>query len=368
MHLFDTFRSLVGALPLACLLLSCSGNTSPNTVTAEVGSGGGTITVDAGPLAGTALTIPAAAVPDGTKITIDQSSTPLLLGYETLGPGANFVAEAAQLAIPASARLVFDPALLPAGATGSDLVVIRQTSQGRRVTVPPTALDLTVGTVEVSVDRFASYWVARRTLDIDFVLANYFPLFDGDTFVFDNGVVLSLQDELEEPNLEGIFVTKATFDDGLGGDYGLYLRREFTETFLFGEFSASAGFQTVGIPPLLWLPETGRLDMPFFDRHGVTVYRPYGSTVPTDVAEVRTATTIASQGRLDTPLGRFTNVLELVFVIERTDSRGLIETTTDRLWLARGIGPVQIELSGIGTPARGRLVSGVVGGSPIIPD
>ena len=40
----------------------------------------------------------------------------MLVGFLNVGPGASFMAQAAQLALPASARLVFDPALLPPGS------------------------------------------------------------------------------------------------------------------------------------------------------------------------------------------------------------------------------------------------------------
>jgi hypothetical protein len=63
-----------------------------------------------------------------------------------------------------------------------------------------------------------------------------------------------------------------------------------------------------------------------------------------------------------TPLRPFDDCVLLEIEIEHSDSRPRSWTRTFRMWLANGVGPVQVQLDGF---ELHRLVAGVVGGNPI---
>ena len=156
---------------------------------------------------------------------------------------------------------MFDPTLVPAGTAASDFVVFRETSQGRRIDLIPNSIDMVAGKVVVDFVDFASYWVSVRVLDLDYLLADYFPLLDGDLYSFDNDIVSKVENTLSEPNLEGVFVSRFPFiRDGQG--FGFYFHREFlqtffVETFFLGGFATDRSVQEIVSRPHLFLGVTG---------------------------------------------------------------------------------------------------------------
>ena len=68
------------------------------------------------------------------------------------------------------------------------------------------------------------------------MLPNFFPLLDGDTYAFDNDIVLAVKNTFTEPNLEGLRISTATFARDLEG-LGFYFTRDFAETFFLGSFA-----------------------------------------------------------------------------------------------------------------------------------
>ncbi len=347
------------------LLPSCNGNSDTFAAKGIIDPSGGMLTVTSGPLTGTVILIPAGAVDRAIKVEIRKSSSTQLLGFENVGPGTNVSPSGLGLEVDGTATLVFDPALVPAGATAADFVVFRQTSQGRRVDMDPKSVDMVAGTVDVDIDQFASYWVSVQTRDLEFLLPNFFPLLDGDSYTFDNDIVLVVKNTFTEPNLEGLSISKTTFIRDLEG-LGFYFTRGFAETFFLGSFAINGAFQEIAFPPFLWLGATGVVGSNFSDRGALSIFVPFSSVFPVDVVELRTSVTIESAGSLSTPLGTFSDVLEVSFFAEREDDLGNVSDTLDILWLARGVGPVQISLEGI-ADGKGRLTGGIVGGLPIVP-
>ena len=101
--------------------------------------------------------------------------------------------------------------------------------------------------------------------------------------------------------------------------------------------------------------------------HGNQIpFEPYGSLVPTFSAHEELTTTLVSGGALNTPLGLFADVIEIEILSDRVEMTSAGTTTSstvrDRLWLARGIGPVHISLQGL---PLGQIIGGAVGGQPL---
>src|SRR5262249_46186191 len=90
-----------------------------------------------------------------------------------------------------------------------------------------------------------------------------------------------------------------------------------------------------------------------------TGFVPYGGPVPVYFGMAHTAVTFVEHTSVATVLGTFDDVVLLQFTIERSDSRPRGSSSRFRLWLANGIGPVQVQSDN--DPPQ-RLVSGMVGG------
>ena len=346
------------------LLASCSGRSDQFAAQGVIDAGGGTVTVTSGPLTGTAVLIPAGAVEGPTDIKIREGSRTELLGFKNVGLCTSVSPSGLGLRVNGTVTLVFAPELVPAGATESDFVVFRQTSPGRNAALEPTSVDIAGGTLQLDVERLASYWVAVQTQDLEFLLPNFLPLRSGDSYTFDNGIDLTLEDTASEPNLEGVSIVKATFARGIEG-IGLYLIRAFAETFFVGSYAIDGSFQETTFPPVLFLGATGVVGRVFEDSSTVSLYQPFPTVFPAAILELRTFVKIESVGNLSTPLGTFSDVIEVSFRAEREDDAGNVAVTQDTLWLARGVGPVKISLDQV-PDGMGRLTGGSVNGAPIV--
>lgn len=363
-QLSQAFLSLC-ILVLILLAPSCRGDSGSPAGAKEIGPGGGVVAVTAGNLAGTILSVPPGAFDRSYYVKVAEATPPEIDGFEILGPGTNFSPTGVAMDIDAAATLVFDPDLLTEMESAGEIMVIRQTSQGRRIHLTPRTVDADAGLVVVDIDLMATYWVARQSQTIGFILAEYLPLHNGDRYVYDNDMALLVNNTLSEPNLEGRLVSTLSFvRDGSG--FGFYLTRQFAETFFLGNFDVTGAFQEVADSPLLFLGSTGVVGSSYTDLGSLLIFSPTASTQPLERITVRTAVTIESSGSLPTVLGRFSDVLEIAVRIEREDRDGNITETMDRFWLARDVGPVQLRLDGV-VDGIGSLVDGLVGGLPVLP-
>ncbi|MHC5066104.1 MAG: hypothetical protein ACYTG5_19255 [Planctomycetota bacterium] len=353
------------SLVLFALLASCRGDSGSSAGEGAIGPAGGVVTVTTGPLTGTILSVPPGALFKPIYIEVNQASEPEVDGFENIGPGTNFSPTGLSLDELAAATLVFEPARLPVIESPGEVMVIRQSSQGRRTFLTPRSVDMDAGVVVVDIDSLSTYWVAVQTQSVGFILSNYLPLLDGDSYVYDNGFALLVENSFSEPNLEGLLVSALSFVRD-GGGFGYYLSREFAKTFYLGGFDVLGAFQEVVLFPLLFLDATGFVGEAFADTGLLAVFEPLAAPIPSGEVEVRTLVRIESSGSLPTVLGRFSDVLEVSVRVEREDSFGNVSETLDVFWLARGVGPVQISLDGV-VDGIGSLVAGVVDGLPIIP-
>lgn len=346
---------------LVLALAGCNGKSTSHAASGFIGPAGGSVTVNSGPLAGTSITIPTGALTQPVDIAIDVSSVQPQPDVDAVGPAAAFGPSGTRFAQNATATLLFDIDDVPAGTPNGAFVVKRRDSQGRITDVAPKSIDRAGGTVAVSLSGLSAYWVALRIKP--FVLAEYLPLRDGDVYEFDTGLVLKIDVTSGEPNLNGPII-KATFVDSLG-DFGLYLRRSLVgETFLDGRFSVSESFQELEVVPLLVLPRTAQIGGSLVTASDLVGFQPFGSFIPTFVATEEMQTTLVSAGDLQTPVGRFRDVIEVEIITEREGfAPGVTSTSSairDRLWLARGVGPVHVWLQGLPlAQITGAIVNGV---------
>jgi len=347
---------------LAVTLAGCDGNSTRNAASSSIGPAGGTVTVTTGELAGTSITVPAGALNRRFTIAIDLATVQPQPDVDAVGPAAAFTPSGTQFAQNATATLIFDPDDVPAGTPNGAFVVKRRDSQGRITDVAPGAVDQMAGTVTVSLSGLSAYWVAVRVAD--FVLTDYLPLQDGDYYEYDTGLVLSIKQTTGQPNLNGPVIT-ATFVDSVG-DFGWYLRRTFGgETLFEGRFSVTDSFQELVTMPLVILPREALIGDSAETEANLVGFQPFGSFVPSFAASEKMTTTFVSAGSLQTPLGQFRDVIEVEVVSEREGmAPGVTATSSlvrDRLWLARGIGPVHVSLQGL---PLAQITGGIFNGIP----
>jgi len=357
-------NSLSTTLVFSLLLAACdSGGSGSPSVSQLVGKGGGILRVTDGPLAGTTLVIPIFALSEDVIVTIGEGNMRPQPDAFAIGPATRISPSELGLAHDASAILVYDADEVPAATPLSDFVVKRSDARGRITDLAPDLVKPEEGTLLVLLPELSTYCVAIK--GSPFSLADYWPMHDGDTYEFDNGVVLALSRTAGEPQINQPIV-KATFVTA-AGDTGWYLDPASSgETYLLGRFSVTEGFQELGNQPLMLLPDYANLGDSGQTECGMTGFEPFGATVSSYSAREELTTTLVSGGVLNTPLGQFSDVIEIEIVCDREDSTagGTITSSSvvDRLWLARGIGPVHIALQGL---PRGQVTGGVVAGKPL---
>ncbi len=350
---------LAACAALGVLLAACSGNQDPRQpASVVIGPNGATFTVTSGPLTGTSITVPRGALSEPTTITIDETQTSDVPDAIAAGPGAVFGPFGTTFAVDATLTLIFDAASLPPGVTSSDFVVKARTSQGRIVDIAPDAVNMAMGTVTAKTDRVGSFWVAVSLRNGNLDLFAYLPLGVDDIYSYENGITASVGISQSEPNVATPVVVLAFAGNVV--NERLYLDRFLGDTMLLGRHNLVLGTQTVLDFGLTLLPAAGGLGSVTQSVDFFTGYDPYGAVLPSIFGIETMKVTVVSQGRLDTPLGRFNDVVEVV--IESSVSSTLVASATlrDRLWLARGVGPVQIDLEGAG--GRAGIVSATVNG------
>lgn len=359
---------------LLCALSSwgCTGSGGPDG-TALVGAGGGLVAVRDGPLSGTALQVPAGAVSGSVTLRIAPASAPAVDGFVPVGPAARFTPADLDLAAPATATLLLDPAHPEVAGNDpiADLVVLRVDEGGVLHVLPPSAFDLTEGRVQAESPGLGTFWAAVRPSAAPFALEDFLPVLD-DWFSFSNQQDLLVRDASTDPNLGGApweaweLVSALPIQPITPGpsrpQHGFYfLPQGDGSTALLGWFERGVGFavvreQVLAVEPLVLPAEIRENEV--VERYVVLeLYRPFGSTNP-----VRTSGTLrVSFGRRHAATvhaGIFGDVLEATVEFDMLS----IPDRSLRLELARGVGPIVLE-EFVGFPgelvwasARGRIL------------
>jgi hypothetical protein len=361
MHLQDTLV----VLPLLFPLAGChnSSDSAPSEVVASgtIGPEGGSIHVSTGALAGASIMIPPGALAMPVAITCFQDLASLAPGFIDVGPAVRIEPVGLALAVPALLTLPFDPALVPSPTTPTDFVVRLRLADGRVFEALPRQVDQSLGLVTVDALQLATWWVS---VPDKVATRDYLPLGQGDNYEYSSGVRLTVSHTRTEPNFLGIPVLKLTFSTPSGFVLGMYLVED-----------AEGALSLVGSFEIAYDNRQERLDgaallLAAIERVGArrdlfysfTGFLPYGGPVPVYLGAANAVVSFVGREPIAAPAGSFEDVVQLVLATERSDSRPNTSASILRLWLAKGVGPVQVQLD---EGPLYRLVRGTVGGAAI---
>ena len=184
-------------------------------------------------------------------------------------------------------------------------------------------------------------------------------------YEFGNDLTIRVSESTTRPNLAGTRVTDVSIVGDLVHE-GLHLDRPAPVVTTVGRFARFTSFQELHSGELTVLPAVSTLGASTRSSTAYAGFEPWGSTAPAYSGTETFTVTLLTEGYLDTPLGRFEDVLEFEWLSERSDSRPASETRRDRLWLARGVGPVQVDLPRLAP--IGRVIRAVAQGRTVTPE
>lgn len=355
-------------LSLLTLAFACSDSDSGPLTEGEIGAAGGTLTVLSGSYAGTSLVVAAGAVTEATTFQIRSASTIRQNGLVAVGLATRFTPDDLAQTPAATVTLVYTPSSVPSGVADNELRVTARATDGTLTELTPTLVDSASGRVTAPVPALATLWVVAPDR---FVSADYFPLAAGNRYVFD----LAFDNALE--------IVDATSDPGALGlaDFRLtFLLPWFHRTALYVDETVAGGIDFVGLldspPQMNAIADILDTAVPLLapvETIGDSRTSPYDYTVysidlamlpPTQIGTGMGELTadIVERTSVDTPVGRFDDVVLVTWTEEFDDTIGSPGTGIASMWLARGIGPVQIQT---GTGERAPLREGTVDGQPV---
>jgi hypothetical protein len=357
-------RQATWCVLLLALLTACDGNDSaPSDVVASgtIGPAGGSVTVPSGPLAGASISIPPGALASPVTVSFFEDLVTLTPGFTDVGPAVRIEPDGLPLALPALLTLPFDPAQVPPPTATGDYVVRYRLADGRVFDALPRQVDPSLGRVTADVLQFATWWVSVPDA---IETRAYLPLGSGDVYEYDTGLRLTVAETRAEPNFLGVPLTKLTFATPFAFFAGLYLAGDAAGALsLLGEFEVAIDNRQERLDgPVLLLDAVETIGSRRESFYTFTGFVPYGGLVPVYLGAAHQVVRVVERTSVVTPAGSFDDVVQVEVTTERSDSRPRSSTGTLRLWLADGVGPVQVQVNQ-DTPHR--LESAVVGGNPI---
>jgi len=345
---------LATALPFSCKKSSSNSGIVGSII---VGGDGGELVIDTGPLAGTAIRIPPGALTENTQIAIYQEQFSKTTGVLAIGPAARFEPNGFVLAAAAIVTLPFTASMVPSGTETSDFIVRGRDHTGMLFELTPASVDPD-GSVTVEVTQLATLWVAVPDI---MVATEHFPLKNADNYVYDTGLTLFVSHTTSEPNFGSTDVIKLTFSN-TGITTGLYLAIDANNNIRkLGDFRVP-DFQEKFDSAIVWLNAKETLSAQNKQLYSYLGYVPYGGLVVryTGIAEQIAA--IGPRTNVGTVIKNFENVIECTFTVDFSNTIPRFDTTTMKLWLAPGVGPVRVALE---NQPVATLVSGTANGRPI---
>jgi hypothetical protein len=364
-----TLRSVVLVLLLA-LAGSCSSSNPAPAAAGEIDAAGGTVAVSSGSLAGASVTIAANTFAEPVAVQIWADSTTAQDATADVGPAARFEPAGTALSPVGTFTMPFDPSRVPPGTTTSDYEVAARAADGSITEITPTQVDTANSLVTFSAAGFAVFWV---TAPDRWATADYFPLNDGNDYLYE---IFAENGSFQQAR---VTVTSTDSDPGLSG--GPVWRLDFSLPWfhragLYLADDGSGGLLHVGLldaPPQMpatlelddlpvpWLMPIETIDSMRSSPYTYTGYRinlpdpPQQTHTGSGTLEVR----IGERASVDTPVGRFGDCVTVEFVDTFMDTLGGSGTTTSRMWLARGVGPVQLQFGDADpVPIRAATVDG----------
>jgi hypothetical protein len=330
--------------PLALLLVlvtGCSGNSGdPIVATGVIGPGGGSITVSDGDLAGTELVIPAGAVDQDYEVNIASGQISKVEGALPVGPPVLVQPAKLELILPGTLTIPFDPASIPTGTPDSELRAGYRDGAGRVSFVELLSIDPVNGLARIEIEALGSWWIAVPDV---LVTADYLPLNDGDTYRFDNDVILTIARTTNEPNLQGRAVVKLTFTTRTGADG--YYWDDSSGLELLGRFFVPDTQEVLDSSARL-LAERELIGTTRASTYTFLGFVPFGSTFVDYSGIAITDTRPEQRTQVDVPAGRFNDCVIVSFdTLFRLTPPGEGSESL-RMWLARDVGPVQVQFDG----------------------
>lgn len=339
-------------LALLPALAGCSdGGPAPAPLAEAVIDGfGGTLEVDEGLLAGTAITVPAGALAQPTRLWIARDVAAAQPGFRVLGAAAALSPFDLRFLVPVQITLPF--------RDGTDATVLARRS-GRVVELGPSTSPAS-RRVTVETLAAASFWSVERFAG-GVPVAPFLPLGDGNVWNFDGGLTATMTQSSGEPNLGGQSVIVFEFARD-GARLGFYLQRTFGPTWSLGHFAALGGIDYQHVHgPALFLPAATTLGQPLHTVHEFEGFQPLGAT----------AGAYAGLGELeflaDHPepvavgMRTFDDLLRVRAVARHATPAGAARELEWVLTLARDVGPVAVEVFGVSAS----LTSATVGGQSV---
>jgi len=148
-------RHAIWTLVLAVACGGGGGGASNDTISQEIGAGGGSLAVDSGNLDGAAIDVPANAVAANTTFTIRAgNSIDAGAGTTNVGPAVRFGPATTPFAVDVTVTIPYSPAQAGGGAVQ---VAQRDDVTGGITIHSSPVVDAANGTVSVTTDRFSTF-------------------------------------------------------------------------------------------------------------------------------------------------------------------------------------------------------------------
>jgi len=148
-------RHAIWTLVLAVACGGGGGGASNDTISQEIGAGGGNLAVDSGNLDGAAIDVPANAVAANTTFTIRAgNSIDAGAGTTNVGPAVRFGPATTPFAVDVTVTIPYSPAQAGGGAVQ---VAQRDDVTGGITIHSSPVVDAANGTVSVTTDRFSTF-------------------------------------------------------------------------------------------------------------------------------------------------------------------------------------------------------------------
>jgi hypothetical protein len=346
---------------------ACSGRgggSAPVIAQMTVDASGGTLAVATGNLARMQVEIPPGALAAPTLVTIVEDRP-------IARPGYLIVSRAARIE-PSDLRALVPIRVTMPQTSQFDTHVIAMLNErhGHVVQLDPTVA-VTAGDKSATAPTtgFGTFWVGEifdgnlRTSSPS-TCTGYLPMQTGNTWTFDNGLTITLEETTSEPNFAGMPVFRFLCASAQQ-DFGFYLH---PVTQLTGELSAidwlgvfsttGAGFQQQQ-DPTFFLPLQVVAGQSVDSSYGLVGHEPYGAAAVTYGGVAVTRVTPRHGAAITTAAGEFTDLLHLDFATTTLRTTGMQPDSSMQLVLARGIGPVVVNVFGV----RGTLLSATVCGT-----
>lgn len=312
----------------------------------EIGPRGGRFRVEQGSLEGLVLEVPAGALTETVTLSVRLDDPDPLEPLLVVGPAARIEPVDLPLRRPVLVTLPYADALVPFGAGAPRPILRAATADAAELATVEHQPNAPIPIVRTRASSLGTFWVASPPGAPGLETERYFPLVDGGVWEFPQRVSIHLEWRDEIPNLNaGAWVWTLR----LGAQALSSYLQPFEGGGLrdLGREVPHLGFQEVLDQPLVLFPGELSGARRVLGESETSVFSPIGSEVPSGRGSRVLRTDLIGLETVVAPAGTFADALEveLLQVWEAPGANGGLQV---QLWLAPGVGPVQIRLGGLG--------------------